>query len=87
MEIKYNAKEELSQLEQTAYIFAARYTHNRNTGGTLAITRALAMVWDKLSDRTQKQIETEAYNEATENRDDWGRFFHWDDNLPDYLLR
>jgi len=79
-------KEELSQLEQTVYLFAARYTYNRNTGGTLAITRPIAMVWDMLSAETQKQIEIEAYNEATANRDDWERFFHWDDNLPDYLL-
>ena len=76
---------EMPEIQQTAYLFAARYTHNRNTGGTLAITRALAMVWDQLSEQIQKQIETEAYNEATENRDDWERFFHWDDQLPKYL--
>lgn len=72
----------LTDLAQTAYLFAARYTHNRNTGGTLAITHALAMVWDKLSDQIKKQIEDEAMNEATENRDDWAQFFHWDDSKP-----
>ena len=76
---------EMPALQQTAFLFAARYTHSRSTGGTLAITRALAMVWDQLSEHTRKQIETEAYKEATENRDDWERFFHWADHLPDYL--
>lgn len=73
---------QLSEPEQTAYVFAARYTHDRNTGGTLAITRALALVWDKLSENTKKQIEREAYQDATANRDIWSRFFHWDENPP-----
>ena len=85
--VAIGSTELLSQLEQTAYVFAARYTHNRNTGGTSAITRALAMVWDRLSEQTRKQIEKEAFEEATANRDDWEKFFHWGDNLPDQLLR
>lgn len=75
----------MDQLQQTIYVFAARYTHNRNTGGTLAVTRALASVWEDLSEDTKRQIEIEAYTEATENRADWDRFFHWSDRLPDYL--
>ena len=76
---------ELTPHEQTAYVFAARYTHNRNTGGTLAVVRALAFVWDRLSSSTQNQIEKEAYHEATANRDDWERLFHWNDQLPAHL--
>ncbi len=72
----------LSDAEQTAYVFAARYTHNRNTGGTLAVVKALSHVWDRLSSSTQIQIEKEAYHEATANRDDWESFFHWNDQLP-----
>lgn len=58
---------------QTAMVFAARYTHHRNTGGTLAVCRALAWCWDQLDERTQKQILDESH-EATCNRDDWERF-------------
>lgn len=58
---------------QTAMVFAARYTHHRNTGGTLAVCRALAWCWDQLDKRTQKQILDESH-EATCNRDDWERF-------------
>lgn len=72
-------KDLLAQTEQTVYVFAARYTHHRATGGTYAVTRALALVWDRLSDNTKKQIEEEAYHEATKNREDWARFFHWND--------
>ena len=57
--------------ENTAMIFAARYTHNRNTGGTLAIVRCLVANWERLNISTQDQILREAYHEATTNRDDW----------------
>jgi|TARA_R110000824_G_scaffold73767_2_gene187823 hypothetical protein len=75
-------EKEIPAIEQTVYVFAARYTHSRHTGGTLAVVRALAMVWDRLSDGTKLQIETEAFNEATANRDTWDGFFHWGDELP-----
>ena len=58
---------------QTAMVFAARYTHHRNTGGTLAVCRALAWCWDQLDEQTQKPILDESH-EATCNRDDWERF-------------
>ena len=63
---------------ETIYIFAARYTHNRNTGGTGAVLRELAMVWDKLTPETKEKIEREAQAEATHNRNEWAQFFHWD---------
>lgn len=58
---------------QTAMVFAARYTHHRNTGGTLAVCRALAWCWDQLDERTQKQILEESH-EATSNLDNWAQF-------------
>lgn len=66
-------KEKLPPNLQTALVFAARYTHHRNTGGTLAVCRALALVWDQMDERTQKQIIQESH-EATYNLDDWARF-------------
>ena len=58
---------------QTAMVFAARYTHHRNTGGTLAVCQALAWCWDQLDERTQKQILEESH-EATSNLDNWAQF-------------
>jgi hypothetical protein len=62
-------------LENTALAFAARYTHNRNTGGTFAIVRCLIANWDRITPSTQKMILREAYNEAQYNRDDWQKLF------------
>jgi hypothetical protein len=56
----------------TALIFAARYTHNRNTGGTLAVVRALEMVWHHIEDHTRDQILRELHD-AEYNLDDWQR--------------
>jgi hypothetical protein len=69
----------------TAMVFAARYTHHRNTGGTLAVCRALAWCWDQLDERTQKQILDESH-EATSNLDDWAQFRGDDSpaNPPDH---
>ena len=61
--------------ENTAMIFAARYVHNRNTGGTLAIVDCLIKNWHKIDKATEIQILREADNEATTNRDDWQRLF------------
>ena len=66
----------LPHLHQTVYVFAARYTHDRPTGGALAITRALREVWDRLSEQTQAQILDESTH-ATACRDDWQRFREW----------
>ena len=78
-------EKELTSAEQTAYVFAARYTHNRQTGGTLAVVKALEVVWVRLSHSTKRQIEKEAYHEATANRDDWNNFFSWENELPKFL--
>lgn len=55
----------------TALVFAARYTHSRNTGGTLAVTRALRACWPYLDDSTREQILREAGTEATANLEEW----------------
>ena len=58
---------------QTAFVFAARYTHHRNTGGTLAVCRALAYVWPDLSESIREQILKESH-EATTNLREWWEF-------------
>jgi hypothetical protein len=68
-----NAKKKLPHHVQTAMLFAARYTHNRHTGGTLAVCRALEQVWDQLDSDTQDQILRESHD-ATANLDDWEEF-------------
>lgn len=65
--------ERLAETVQTAFVFAARYVHNRDTGGTLLVCKALANVWPQLSEQTRNQILRESY-EASANRDDWQEF-------------
>lgn len=69
----------LDPMLQVALVFAARYTHHRNTGGTLAVVSALRSVWGKLSDSTKNQIIRES-DEATANRDDWERLKSFQSN-------
>lgn len=58
---------------QTALVFAARYTHNRATGGTFAVVCALESCWHQLTKQTQEQILREAARDATTNKEDWER--------------
>jgi len=57
---------------RSAMVFAARYTHTRNTGGTLAVVRALEQCWHVLDGHTRDQILRESH-EAEYNLDDWQR--------------
>lgn len=57
---------------RSAMIFAARYTHARNTGGTLAVVRALEQCWHALDEQTRTQILRESH-EAECNHEDWQR--------------
>jgi hypothetical protein len=66
-------KEELPDIVQTSFVFAARYVHHRNTGGTLAVVKGLAYVWPQLSTETQEQILRESH-EATTNKEEWFEF-------------
>jgi len=54
-------------------VFAARYVHHRNTGGTLAVCRALKSCWHQIDADTRAQILRESF-EATKNIDDWDDF-------------
>jgi len=67
--------EPYQRLENTALVFAARYTHHRNTGATLMIVRCLMFNWERIDQTTRDQILREAYNEAQYNRDDWQVLF------------
>jgi hypothetical protein len=57
---------------RSAMVFAARYTHTRNTGGTLVVIRALEQCWHVLDEHTQDQILREC-SEAEYNIEDWQR--------------
>ena len=63
----------LPEVVQTAFVFAARYVHHRDTGGTLAVCKALAYVWPQLSDQTREKIFRESH-EATTNLREWREF-------------
>lgn len=63
----------LPRIMQTAMVFAARYTHNRSTSGSMAVIQALSDCWESLDKETQKQILRES-DEATCNRADWLEF-------------
>jgi len=65
--------ETFPEVAQTAFVFAARYVHNRNTGGTLQLCNALRYFWSQLSEETREQILKES-QEATTNLDDWEAF-------------
>ncbi len=63
----------LPEIVQTAFVFAARYVHHRDTGGTLAVCKALAYVWPDLSEQIREQILRESH-EATTNLREWQEF-------------
>ena len=59
----------------TAYLFGARYCHDRNTGGTYLLIREMLNDWDKIDDRTRAQIVEEARQFARYNQGDWQRLY------------
>jgi hypothetical protein len=67
------SRDSLPDIVQTAFVFAARYVHHRDTGGTLAICKALAYVWPELSEQIKEQIIRESH-EATTNLREWREF-------------
>jgi hypothetical protein len=67
--------EPYQRLENTALVFAARYTHHRNTGATLLLVRFLIFNWERIDVIIKAQILREAYQGATTNRDDWQVLF------------
>ena len=76
----------LPYIVQTAFVFAARYVHHRDTGGTLAVCKALSCVWPQLSKYTQDQILRESH-EATTNLHEWREFRGDDEENVEELTR
>lgn len=64
----------MNHLQETVYVFASRYTHNRDTGGAFVVINALKDVWGHLSIRTKDQIIKES-KESSSN--DWDDFIKW----------
>jgi hypothetical protein len=46
--------------EDTVVVFAARYSHNRNTGASMMVCRHIVAVWDTLARITQQMLQREA---------------------------
>lgn len=61
----------LTQAEQSVFIFAARYSHTKQTGGAMFVVYAILKNWDRFPVSTQQILIKEAKNEATCNMEDW----------------
>ena len=70
---------------RSALVLAARYTHTRNTGGTLAVVRVLEQCWHLLDDYTREQILRES-QEAEYNSDDWQRLMAFAEKSPENAI-
>ena len=60
----------LTYQEETMFVLAARYAHNRQTGAALQVVTEILNKWDRISDFTKEQLKREA-KEASFNHDDW----------------
>jgi hypothetical protein len=58
---------------ESCLVFAARYSHNRNTGAASLVVNAIKDEWDGLEPYTKVQIIKESH-EATTNLDTWESF-------------
>lgn len=63
----------LTDHEQSAIVFAARYAHTRRTGAAFMVVNAILSSWDKLKKSTKFQLKREADSDATCNFSDWKR--------------
>ena len=54
----------------TLLVFAARYAHDRQTGGALAVVTAARKNWHLLTDDQKRQLQRES-EAATANCEDW----------------
>ncbi|MCP5006638.1 MAG: hypothetical protein GY941_22255 [Planctomycetes bacterium] len=67
----------MSQLD-TMMIFAARYSHTRQTGATYAVVRALqGGLWQEMTEEGRKQLLEETC-ESQYMQHDWVRFKEWE---------
>lgn len=65
-----------SSAMQTALVFAARYSHDRNTGAATMVIRALRESWSRLEQHNRVQILRET-REAVYNTHEWQEFRAW----------
>ena len=66
---------------QNILVMAARYAHTRQTGAALQVVNAIKNHWDNINEQTQKQIISEAMNEATCNSEDWAKLLSLGENI------
>jgi hypothetical protein len=67
------SNERLTTPMQTALVFAARYTHNRDTVGAIQVIIAIKQAWEKINKDTRTQLVIES-NEAGYNKIQWRQF-------------
>lgn len=60
----------MEYLDETMWVFAARYAHSRDTGGALAVVTSIKNNWSKFSQGTKEKLIKES-NEAKYNLDIW----------------
>ena len=60
-------------MNESMYVFAARYAHTRFTGAEHRVVSDIFRNWDSISESTRLQLRVEAKKEATCNLEDWKR--------------
>ena len=66
---------QLTPAEQTCLVFAARYSHDRNTSAALIVVNTILQNWDRLTQHTKEQLFRDARADATCNLGDWYRMY------------
>ena len=51
-------------MNDTMLVFAARYSHSRNTGASLMVVSEIMARWNELSSHTQDQLVRESHEAA-----------------------
>jgi len=78
-------QEPYTDLECTALVFAARYCHNRTTGGTLKVVKYMIANWTRINERTQEQILKESTVWGVTNKEDWLKLYSHANYEPEEL--
>jgi hypothetical protein len=60
----------MNNLDQSIWVFAARYAHHRPTGAAWAVVRSIKSNWELFDEDTKNQLIRESH-EATYNKEDW----------------
>lgn len=79
------SQEPYTDLECTALVFAARYCHNRSTGGTLDVVKCLIANWHRVNERTQEQILKESDVWGVTNQEDWLKLYEHANYEPEEI--